>query len=541
MMNKGIVKKITDILLRPFKENFLFFIVFCALTTVGHFLGYFTVKNEMNLNAAIVTAMHCVSLSYVITLLIGLIRQKVVKRILQTIFILLAAIDFAITFYCSFYLHSVFDEDIALLILETDPSEAKEFFSSMVPMWVFAAVAGVFLLFILLWQIIKRLNLNFNLGKKASLIAMGIVSLCIIVNLCKWGIWKYGPIGPFYQFTQHENPSDLRDYFSHPKLTFDNKEELPTNVVLIIGESFGRSHSSIYGYNKLTNPLLAQLKENSLLFSFDSINSPAHSTVQSLRYTLSTFDLSNEKGKKWYEFLSVMELMNECGYDSYWFGNQGRIGKHNGTTRVYAQACDHPWFLKDDNTEDQFDIVLVDSSYQEIDKINHNKHNFVIFHMKGSHFDYSLRYPKEFAQFTEKDYPSDPESHRKILSSYDNSILYNDYVVNRIVDLFKDTETIIVYLSDHGQVMYRNSKDPDYYAHGRKEDPADYALGIDIPFFVYASPLYQQKHPEMMERIKYRQDNPKTWNSDNLPYFIMDLIGVKEINGENINPKSVLN
>ena len=36
-------------------------------------------------------------------------------------------------------------------------------------------------------------------------------------------------------------------------------------------------------------------------------------------------------------------------------------------------------------------------------------------------------------------------------------------------------------------------------------------------------------------------DNPKTWNSDNLPYFIMDLIGVKEINGENIKPKSVLN
>ena len=160
MMNKGIVKKITDILLRPFKENFLFFIVFCALTTVGHFLGYFTVKNEMNLNAAIVTAMHCVSLSYVITLLIGLIRQKVVKRILQTIFILLAATDFAITFYCSFYLHSVFDEDIALLILETDPSEAKEFFSSMVPMWVFAAVAGVFLLFILLWQIIKIMLIN---------------------------------------------------------------------------------------------------------------------------------------------------------------------------------------------------------------------------------------------------------------------------------------------------------------------------------------------------------------------------------------------
>lgn len=541
MMNEGIVKKITNILLRPFKENFLFLIVLCALTICGHALGCFTLKHEMNLNAAIVTAMHCVCISYIITLFIGLIRQKAVKKTLQTIFILIAAIDFAITFYCSFYLHSVFDEDIALLILETDPSEAKEFFTSMVPMWVIAAVAGVFLFFILIWQIIKRLNLRLNLGKKASLVAMGIITICIIVNLCKWGIWKYGPIGPFYEFTQHENPSDLRSYFSHPKLTFDDKEELPTNVVLIIGESFGRSHSSIYGYNKLTNPQLAQLKDNSLLFSFDSINSPAHSTVQSLRYTLSTFDRSNEKGKKWYEFISIMELMNECGFDSYWFGNQGRVGKHNGTTRIYAQACDHQWFLKDDNTVDQYDIVLVDSSYQFIKQICHKNHNFIIYHMKGSHFDYSVRYPKEFAQFSENDYPTDPKNHRKILSSYDNSILYNDYIVNKIIDSFKDSEAIIIYLSDHGQVMYRNSKDPDYYAHGREEDPDDYALGIDIPFFIYATPLFQQKHPDTMQRIKYRQDHPKAWNSDDLPYFIMDLIGVQEINGEGVQSKSILN
>ena len=107
--------------------------------------------------------------------------------------------------------------------------------------------------------------------------------------------------------------------------------------------------------------------------------------------------------------------------------------------------------------------------------------------------------------------------------------------------MFKDTESIVIYVPDHGQVMYRDKNNPDYYAHGRKKDPISFALGIDIPFFVYASPLYQQKHPEMMERIKYRQDNPKTWNSDNLPYFIMDLIGVKEINGENIKSKSVLN
>ena len=109
------------------------------------------------------------------------------------------------------------------------------------------------------------------------------------------------------------------------------------------------------------------------------------------------------------------------------------------------------------------------------------------------------------------------------------------------MDLFKESESIVIYLPDHGQVMFRNKKDPDYYAHGRKQDPIDYALWIDIPFFIYASPLYQERHPDMMERIKKRQEKPKSWNSDDLPYFIMDLIGVTAINGEDVANKSVLN
>lgn len=544
-MIKIVFKKIADILLRPFKEHFLFFIIFCALITSAHVLSYFNGDNEMNGIAVIATAMHCIAFSYVVTLLIGVLRPKVARQIAQIIFMLFAAIDFTLNFYCAFYLHSLFDSDVALLIAETDPSEAKEFLSSLVPTWMYFTIAGIFLLLGLLWWFIKRSNLNFNLGKKASLVAMGIICICIAGNLYRWGIWNYGPIAPIYHLSQQDNPGSLRDYFSHPQIIYEDNDELPTNVVLIIGESFTRSHSSIYGYEKLTNPELAKLKDNSLLFCFDSIDAPAPSTIMSLRYTLSTFGLYDEtpdQNKKWYEFVSLIEAMKESGYESYWYGNQGRAGKYNGSTRVYSQACDHQCYLKDENTDvDQFDIVLVDSSYQTINKISHQNHNFIIYHMKGSHFNFSMRYPKEFDHFTTNDYSNDPESHRDILSSYDNSILYNDYVVNKIIDLFKDTESIVIYLPDHGQVMYRYSKNPDYYAHGKKEDPENYKYGIDIPFFIYATPEFQQKYPQLMERIKYRQDNPKHWNSDDLPYFIMDLIGVKEINGEDVHPKSILN
>ena len=45
---------------------------------------------------------------------------------------------------------------------------------------------------------------------------------------------------------------------------------------------------------------------------------------------------------------------------------------------------------------------------------------------------------------------------------------------------------------------------------------------------------------ELYSVIKDRQEHPKPWNTDDLPYFIMDLIGVESINGEPVKPKSVL-
>ena len=128
--------------------------------------------------------------------------------------------------------------------------------------------------------------------------------------------------------TQYEVTDDLSSYFTHPKITFnDDSQQLPADVVLIIGESFSRSHSSMYGYDKETNPCLSDYRDNSLLFTFDSIDSPAPTTAESIRLMLSTYSQANEEhpdGKKWFEYTTIIELMQDCGYDTYWFGNQAR-------------------------------------------------------------------------------------------------------------------------------------------------------------------------------------------------------------------------
>lgn len=501
------------------------------------------IYKHLLVNGLLITV-HCFLISYSVTLLIGLIKPDKLRKVIQGILLLIAAISFAVNFYCIFELGYLMDADLARLMLGTDLNETREFASAMIPKWMIPALLGIYLVFIAIWALSKKHPLN--LGKNMSRLAMCGLLLCIFVQARSWKVWEEGPIHRIYEMTQYEVTDDLTAYFTHPKITFDEGSQLPADVVLIIGESFSRCHSSLYGYDKDTNPCLKALLDNSLLFTFDSIDSPAPTTAESIRLMLSTYSQADEESstaKKWFEFTTIIELMQDCGYESYWFGNQARGSKKNGATRVFAEACQRQKFLQHEGA-DRYnittDMVLVDSSFQYIHEAKPEEHHFIIYHMMGSHFDYAMRYPKEFARFAEKDYASEPENHREILASYDNSILYNDYVVSQIINLYKDRDAVVIYLPDHGQVIYRDPKSPDYFSHGNKNNPLGYALGVEIPLFIYASPLFQQQHPATLQRIRDRQDTNEGWNSDELPYLILDLIGVKEVGGETVKTKSML-
>lgn len=542
-MLKTIFRKTADLLMMPFRKHFLFLIAFFILATGPFFLWQFIYKH-LYLNGAFLMA-HCFIISYVVTLLIGLIKPETLRKVIQGILMVIAAISFAINFYCIFELGYLLDADLARLMLGTDLNETKEFASVMLPKWMIPALLGIYLVFFALWKLSKRHNMN--LGKKMSWLAMAALLMCMAVNYRAWPVWEEGPINRIYEMTQYEVTEDLTPYFTHPAITFIDDNELPANVVLIIGESFTRCHSSLYGYDKETNPRLSAYRDSSLLFTFDSIDAPAPTTAESIRLMLSFFSQADDDSsnpKKWYEYTTIIELMQDCGYDSYWFGNQARGSKKNGATRVFAEACQHQKFLQRegaDNFNVTTDKVLVDSSYQYVRESKPEERHFIIYHMMGSHFDFAMRYPKEFAKFSEKDYADEPAKHRTTLASYDNSILYNDEVVSQIIQLFRDKDAVIIYVPDHGQVMYRNPKFPDYFSHGNKNNPVSYALGVEIPFFIYATPSYQQRHPAIMQRIREHQNTPRDWNSDDLPYLIMDLIGVKEVGKENIQTQSLLN
>lgn len=532
-------------LLEPFSEHFLFFISFFVLATLPRILFSFFYLNYSTY-ALLLLIMHCIVLSYIVSFLVAIIKWDSIQKLLKTIIIIFFAIGYSLNIYCLTELGCLFDADLAILIMNTNQNEAKEFISTMVPLRTLAIVVGSFFVLIL-FEIISKKH-NINLGHRSSKIATLLLFICLFRNIYGWKIWEEGPIRDIIQSLKYEVvPKDLKECYSHPKITFTNNNQKIANIVLIIGESFARYHSSIYGYTHNTNPKLHELQKEGMLYSFDSIISPAPTTTEAIKYMLSTYSLKDKKSsQKWYEFPSIIEIMQKSGYNCYWFSNQAKGGIHDASSRAFAGCCDGQWFspkgherLKNKNLK-LGDIILVDSTYQFVNQLKPLKLSFIVYHMMGSHTDYRKRYPDSYSYFSSKDYSQEPQNHREILAAYDNSILYNDFVVEQIIDLFKQKDAIVIYLPDHGQVMYRDKRFPNYYAHGRKNDPISASYGVEIPFFVYVSATSQKNNPEIIERIKYRQNHPKCWNSDDLPYLIMDIIGIQKMNGIDVHSKYII-
>ena len=79
------------------------------------------------------------------------------------------------------------------------------------------------------------------------------------------------------------------------------------------------------------------------------------------------------------------------------------------------------------------------------------KGNLTIIHLMGQHIAFGERYPKEWEHFTATMYPHLPKDEANIVAQYDNATLYNDYVLSRIIEEFKEKEAIIIHIPDYGE------------------------------------------------------------------------------------------
>lgn len=223
--------------------------------------------------------------------------------------------------------------------------------------------------------------------------------------------------------------------------------------VMVIGESATRDHMGCYGYNRNTTPWMSKMQGNESFYQFTNAWSCAVDTVHSLNYALTNKNQYNDLDLS--KAISIVDVANASGYKTIWISNQAKIGlADTPITAIASEAKEQIWLrnkighLKDGRYLDlpgYYDDRIINA----LDEVQLNERTLIVIHMIGSHANYDVRYPKDFAIF---------KNDESYIDEYDNSILYTDSVLEKIYNKVKQNSHFkaFVYFSDHGEGIEGN-------------------------------------------------------------------------------------
>ncbi|MDD2541685.1 MAG: sulfatase-like hydrolase/transferase [Desulfuromonadaceae bacterium] len=264
----------------------------------------------------------------------------------------------------------------------------------------------------------------------------------------------------------------------------------PEVHVVIIGESTNRKHMALYGYQRKTTPHLSSKKGD--LYVYKNVLSTSAETLGSLRHVL-TFKDHPLSGKPFLEG-NIIQYIKKAGYDTYWISNQVPLGLSENPVTLIAKSSDHVIFVNNNVSHDSgssYDEKVI-GPLKNILRADNGK-KFVFIHLLGSHTSYKNRYPDNFSVFQDKMNGVD-EKQSDIINQYDNSVLYNDYIINEIISETQKANkySFIMYFSDHGENVYDCNP---YLGHNPWQTCPEM---LEVPYIMWFSDKYKKNNSEKM-------------------------------------------
>lgn len=298
------------------------------------------------------------------------------------------------------------------------------------------------------------------------------------------------------------------------------KNEEDICFVLIIGESLNRHHMSLYDYKRKTSPNLEQRAD---IFVFNEVVSPYSNTINSVLSLLSESNLENKKKEG--QSIDLFDIFSSAGFKTYWLSNQPPYGIWENRITSLAKKADKYLFVNiasnssiEATTTASFDEKLF-TPFKDILESDVNK-KLIIVHLMGSHTSYEKRYPNEFNIF------HGDSKEEEIIAEYDNSVLYNDYIVDSLLNITSAYSTLnnkitsVIYLSDHGENVYDEAGQVGHTYTGKLPK-----ANVDIPFIVWFSDGFKKRHP--LQLIETQNNIKKPYVTDDLFHSIIDINNIE--------------
>jgi heptose-I-phosphate ethanolaminephosphotransferase len=286
--------------------------------------------------------------------------------------------------------------------------------------------------------------------------------------------------------------------------------------IVIIGESTNREHMGIYNYFRDTTPHLKEMGKE--LFVFEDVISPNSHTIPVLRKIMTFSDSGNDKSM---HNGSLIHFLKKAGYRTYWLSNQVPLGQYENLVTVMAKTCDTVLFV---NYNERYnDYSLDEAVLKPLDNILEDRHSkkYIFIHLMGNHAPYCKRHSGSFEMYKEPLKDRKPEESEKI-NCYDNSVLYNDYIVSDIIKRVKkkNSYSSVLYFSDHGEDVYDSGS--KFLGH-IEADGTKYMF--DIPFVLWLSEEYRNMNK--MKVARFSSYLKRRYMSDDVKHTIFDLLNIK--------------
>ena len=488
----------------------------------------------------------------VATLVVWLITKLPHRRIFKTLIYVLLFIQWVVALFLMRNFHTSYTPEVLQLLAETNRGESSEFLRT----WIVAPgtvralmIAGFTLLCVLIAEA-KRRSVTAFLSRPVPTVLMAVTLAALLLQGLWLGHKLVMPYHSLYDLEIAEARYHSNDVFStlHSSLLtlkFQRQETRKAidlavhaattgqatceadslEMVLVIGESYNKWHSSLYGYSLDTSPLMAAERDKGLLTLFTDAIAPYNLTSVTIQNMLSLNSLGH--GEKWYEQPMWTAVMRRAGWQIDLWDNQrnfmvGETFAASLNSFLFAPEIVQQVYHAVNDTVCEFDGDLVTQYYSQWKPA---ARRLVIFHLMGQHTDYGSRYPHtpNWEVWTPSDVPAAEASYidarrRGIMLDYARATRYNDTVLASIIDHYRDRDAVVVMLSDHGEEVfdYRDFMERDHNP-DKTAQMVRYENGI--PLTIWCSPVYKHRHPDRADAIARAASRP--FMSDNLGQMML--------------------
>ena len=293
-------------------------------------------------------------------------------------------------------------------------------------------------------------------------------------------------------------------------------------TVLVIGESHSKRHMSLYGYPRDTTPKLVQRSRADNLVVFENAYSNHTHTVQSLSIALTEANQYN--GKSWTTTPSFIDVARQAGIRTYWISNQQMLGLWDNVVALLAKESEKVVSinkkiggLKKPGKQDEALIPHLRDALREPGE------KLIVVHLIGSHSGYCLRFPESWnAYIGELELSAfgkvSASTKLKRVNCYDNSVRYNDYILDMVFNSLEESEVpaSALYFPDHSEEVFNGKH--------HNSTVFDFSMS-DIPLVFTASASWKKQFPGHWERLF--NNRKKIFTNDAIFETVLGLMGLE--------------